>query len=345
MDTIFESFLPQEEFGVESTSVAPAILSQPDFNGDGIVNYKDVLIVNFKVLQGRVTGRYDAIFDRNSDGKVDALDVRATLSSIGNKSSELDLQLVEIYKDTKSFYSNFGILSAILNGYTAFTPAFQGHGEHWVNVSRIAEVLTKPKAELTHTDYIGINVEPLGGGLLERKVLGVFYLIQPDNLTELWNNFVSTAQDGDEEINFGIPEYQEIPDIFADDPLFSPHVENWHQHNSVYIHYPNPLDPTSVIFEQNLSPEELYQRYKAATIDDPSNELVVWGIETGNGFDFNDISQANVMFLPSFQMMHGWVNALNPGEFGVFGETNPLVSPDAPPLPSAHGHSQHMMVV
>ena len=65
MDTILESFLPQNEFGVESTSVAPAILSQPDFNGDGIVNYKDVLIINFKVLQGRVTGRYDAIFDRN----------------------------------------------------------------------------------------------------------------------------------------------------------------------------------------------------------------------------------------------------------------------------------------
>lgn len=324
---------------------APSILSKPDFNGDGIVDFRDVFAVKFQALKSNFLGRNDAIFDINADGKVDRLDVQATISAFGQESSTLDQQLTEIYSDIKPFLSKVGLPRAILNGYSAFTPEFQGHGEHWVSPTRIAEVLVKPKADLTHMDYIGLNVEPYGGeSLLERNVLGVFYLAQPDNVDELWGNFVASTQDGDEEINFGIPDYQETPDLFADDPILSPHRENWHQHDSVYIHYPNPLDPTTVVFEQNLSPQELYERYTAATQDDPNNELVIWGLETGNGFDFEDIPEANVMFLPSFQMMHAWVNTLNPGEYGAFGETNPLVSPDAPPLDS-HGEPHHSVIV
>ncbi len=207
-------------------------------------------------------------------------------------------------------------------------------------------MLEKPKEELTHLDYIGLNVEPYGGeSLLERNVVGVFYLVPPDNLEELWTNFIASANDGDEEISFGIPEYQNIPDLFADDPLLSPpNQENWHQHDNVAVKYLDPLNPTQVTFEQNLTPQELYERYIAATENDPNNELVVWGIETGNGFDYNDIPKANVMFLPSFEMMHVWINSINQGEYGVFGETNPLISPDAPPLESHHG-GHHQMIV
>ena len=340
-DFLLESVI--KNFGTDSSTLSSAfkaspILSRPDFNGDGIVNLQDVFAIQFHRIFKPLVGEH-AIFDVNADGRVDRFDVRATLAAFGQKSSELDLQLAEIYRDVSPFLSEIGHPRAILDGYGAFTPAFQGHGEHWVNPSRVAQALSKPKEELTHMDYIGLNVEPYGGeSLLERDVLGVFYLIQPDNIEELWGNFVTSTQDGDEKIDFGVPEYEGVPDLFKDDPLLSPHQENWHRHDAVYIHYPNPLDPKTVTFEQNLDPHELYTRYAAATLNDPNNELVVWGLETGNGFAFEDIADANVMFLPSFQMMHAWVNAINPSEYGAFGETHPLVSPNAPPLDSHGGH-------
>lgn len=325
----------------ENTSLldAPAILSTSDLNGDGIVNFSDVFLVSNSAVLGKVLGRNDAIFDRNADGKVDFSDVQETIADLGEISSPLDQQFTELYQDTRKFFSRLGLVNAILEGYGAFTPEFEGHGEHWISPARIAEVLSKSKEDWTHMDYIGLNVEPYGeDSLLERNVLGVFYLAPPDNLEQLWANFIESAQDGDDEIHFGVPEYAVGLDLYADDPLLSPHQENWHRHDDVYIHYPNPLDPSSVTFEQNLTPQELHERYIAATQNDPNNELVVWGIETGNGFDYNDIPKANVMFLPSFQMMHTWINALNPGDGGIFGETNDLVSPNAPPLPGHHGH-------
>ena len=341
----FSSHLSLQNNKPHSLFSASPILSQPDFNGDGIVNGRDVVRLSFELIKGRFTGNYNSIFDVNGDGIVNRQDLRLTVSAINEPSSLLDQQLATLYQDVKPFLSKFGMLNAITSGFGAFTPEFQGHGEHWVQPEKLIGALSKPKEDLTYLDYVGLNVEPKGNeSLLERDVLGVFYLVQPDNLEELWGNFLASAADGDQEISFGIPDYQQTPDIFADDPLLSPHRENWHQHNSVYIHNPNPLDPTGVVFEQNLTPQELFARFIDATENDPNNEKVLWGIETSNGFDLADIPDANVLILPSFQMMHAWINTLTPSHNGAFGETNSLVSPDAPPLDSHGGHHGGVLV-
>lgn len=323
------------------------ILGSSDFNGDGIVDFSDIASVAIASIQGALFNRHDAIFDRNADGKVDVEDIRATIRDFGETSSLFGRQLAEIYQETKQYFSGLGVVTAALDGIGPFTQAFRGHGEHWVSVDRIVSALEKPKADLTHMDFIGLNVEPdsseVGDSLFERSVAGVFYLVPPDNLEALYAEFVMDVLDGDNRADFDAPLYaQGDPDLFADDPIISPaHAENWHQHQDVHIYRPDALSATTVNYRQNLTDEELFNAAAAALLDE---ERVLWGLETPNGFAYADIAEATDLILPSFQMMHVWINSINSGEFGVFAETHPLISPDAPPL-SSHTGPHHEPIV
>lgn len=317
------------------------ILEVADFNSDGTVDFEDIATVSIAVS----LGIDDAIYDLNADGEVNTADIWETVGDFGQSSSLLDQQLADIHDDIQAFLIPSGIGLAALNGYAPFTQTFAGHGSHWVNPDKVEDVFAKDQADWTYRDYIGLNVSPPEDGFFSQEVLGVFYLLPPppDQLANFWNdlgNQISALQAEEQDIlSWNSAADLEINplDLFADDPLTN-HVENWHTHERVYIRRSliDPLNSNVVDYLENVTDAELTQMVQAALTSD---ERILWGIETPNGFDYSDLRYATDIILPKFGMMHVWVDELSSDPLGVFAETNENVAIGYPEVPGSHHHA------
>lgn len=133
------------------------VLSSGDFNGDTIVDAKDI-----RELESRIAGRDNAaFFDRNGDGKVDERDLRVLTREVGMRSTALDQELAAVFRATERYRDQ---KNAIADGFIAFTQLNKGHGIHWGKPSptSYAFKLTEPP---------GLNYSPDG------KLLAVYYSV------------------------------------------------------------------------------------------------------------------------------------------------------------------------
>ena len=245
---------------------------------------------------------------------------------------QLNQQLDEVYNNTLQFGGDAGLETAIASGYRPFTPEFKGHGIHLFDRGQFGTLLQVGK-NLDYAQPIGLNYDAEG------KLLAGFYLAFPDNFLDAVQHLAADAADGDQQASFGEIEWGEQPNIFADDLLAdypSRESDGWHQHGSVYIDgidFAN-TDPNQVTFEQDLTPEELWQKFSFAMASD---DITLFLYETQNPYE------ATAALLPGFWMTHAWVHEAN--SLGVFSQTNPAISVDAPDLhgghSSGHGSGHH----
>lgn len=243
-------------------------------------------------------------------------------------SSLLEKQLGEVYDNTVQFGGAAGLSEAIAAGYRPFTPEFKGHGIHLFDRSQFGGLLQAGK-NIDYAKPIGLNYDADG------ELLAGFYLAFPDNFLDAVQHLAVDAADGDQKASFGEVDWGEKPNIFADDLIAnypSREAEGWHQHASVYIDgidFAN-TDATKVTFEQDLTPEEIWQKFSFAMASD---DVTLFLYET------QDFSKATAVLVPGFWMTHAWVHGTNSN--GVFAHTNPSVSVNAPEGPGGHSFVPH----
>lgn len=243
-------------------------------------------------------------------------------------SSLLEKQLGEVHNNTLKFSGASGLSTALTAGFRPFTQEFKGHGIHLFDRGQFGNLLKAGK-NVDYAQPIGLNYNPEG------DLLAAFYLAFPDNFLEAAQHLATDAADGDQKASFGKVDWGEKPNIFADDLIAnypSREADGWHQHASVYIDgidFAN-TDSTQVKFEQDLTPEELWQKFSHAIASD---DVTLFLYETQNPYE------ATAALLPGFWMSHAWVHETNSS--GVFAETNPTVSINAPELHGNHHSGQH----
>ena len=304
------------------------ILLTGDLNGDGTVNFQDIISV---ARQWFSSSTYHPLFDQNADGEITAQDILLTVFDLGQTSSLIEQQIVAVFEDSYQYYGEDGLDNAIKHRYLPFTPEFQGHGIHYANLDTITELLSSDQ-ELEPSDFVGLNYSNEG------DLLAVFYTVFPENFHSSYEVFFVDAladvlgleEDG---ASFGEIEWGEAPNIFFFVSLFNyPDQEEWHQHQSVYFGGLGSLNPDDIIFEQDLDPHQLFDKFLAGMTNDEVDLFI---------FETLDISDAEAAIVPGFWMMHLWVHDLNPD--GIFGIINPLVSPDAPDEHGGHGGDDHII--
>lgn len=279
---------------------AEPILSVADFNGSGRVNWEDVLQIESALLQGK----YYAYYDRNADDVFDRADVNATWGDYGKYSTVVDQELAE-------FFDRFGwlqsqpriVIEGLVLRWQLFTPALQGHGEHWVQMLR-AMAAFEPDGAADPTMAQGLNRDTV-----RDEVAGLYW---GEAATPLFED----PSDPSGLSTLGWPEgtawHDKRVQAFADSPsqfTSSPH-EFWHTHGGLCLTEP---EEGNFIINQYLSNAE------CQALPNVNPQLI--------GFDeYLQPIYANIWV--NVWMLHMWMFDLNPN--GLFGGTHPDVDPQAP---------------
>lgn len=106
---------------------APAILEVADFDGNGIVNEDDIMIIK----RAKKQDVYYAFYDINADGKFNSHDIRHAKSDLGKKSSILDQQKATLFHQLKQLQLIDNEPELRATRYVEIAPSLAGHGEHW----------------------------------------------------------------------------------------------------------------------------------------------------------------------------------------------------------------------
>lgn len=277
------------------------ILTVPDFNGSGRVNWEDVLQIEAALLEGK----YYAFYDRNADGLFNRDDVNATWAGYGAYSTVVDRELA-------AFFQRFGwlqsqprsVIEGVILRWQLFTPALAGHGEHWVQMLRAMPAF-EPDGVADPTMAQGLNLDTV-----RDEVVGLFW---GEAATPLFED----PSDPSGLSTLGWPEgtawFDKRVQAFADTPsqfTSSPH-EFWHTHAGLCLTEP---EPGNFVINQYMSNAE------CQALPNINPQFV--------GFDenFNPI-YANIWV--NVWMLHMWMFDLNPN--GFFGGTHPDADPQAPP--------------
>lgn len=275
------------------------ILTTSDLNGDGVVNLRDLRLIAKQVQRHR----YEAIMDRDADGRLDIFDVILAIWDLGTRSSLFDRQMVALWDATKRYQD---VENAIEDGFRPFTQVLHGHGIHYARLP----IRFTPSGQLdpTYPNTIdgnlsitqpeGLNYDPDG------NLVAVFFIRTID--VRQW--IFATDRD---------PLIQEAMDLVyrgAPPHIFNSADEMWHEHYGACwngLDYPAmSLDPSIVpIFTQHLTMQECAQ-YAAET---QQTDIPKFG------------------WLPAFNMIHVWLYRLNP--CGLFANTLPALAVGYPEEP------------
>ena len=221
-------------------------LSVGDFDGSGEVTKKDILLLKAQVA----SDEYIAFFDRNADGILDQEDIAITKSERGLQSQPADQELAMLFHNTKHYRDRQRAIEA---GFIPATPAFAGHGEHWIK---------HPNAGLL--SYTFIPAHPAGLNYDEEgRLWGVFYYIGPS----------PSRPDGSK-----FPPQHEFQPFMAPPPGFTGDRDHWHSHVGTCfrgLDYENPtLNAEELMFSEGLSPRECLPEDKDSGVWNPKFYMI-----------------------------------------------------------------------
>ena len=106
---------------------APPILETADFDGNGIVNQNDIVLLK-KAKKREI---YYAFYDINADGKINRQDIRQAQSDLGKSSSSLDQQKAILFHQVSQFQLTDSKQELAATRYNEIAGSLAGHGEHW----------------------------------------------------------------------------------------------------------------------------------------------------------------------------------------------------------------------
>lgn len=273
-------------------SVPSPILTVADLDGDGVVKMQDIKLL-WRTLKNR---RYEAIMDRDADGRLDIFDLLVALFEYGDRSSRFDRQLVALWNATKRYHD---VENAIADGYRPFTQIIHGHGRHYLRIPVMYNAAGEldPAYENTLDEHLeitrpeGLNYDPAG------NLIAVFYYhginVREALFAEDKTPYIAQAM--------GMVYNATMPELYASVD------EMWHHHYGACVvgvdYEAMSLDPTIVpTFYQNLTPAEC--REYAVEAQGTQDPKYTWN--------------------PAFNMIHVWLYKLNP--CGIFGNTDPEVA-------------------
>ena len=281
---------------------APTLLSVSDFNGDGNVNGRDISLLAKEIGKGG----YFALYDRNSDGVLDNLDVTLATQDINRNSSQTDQQLAQMYQRFKHFQdiSEFDQLSAM--GYQPLGGPLAFHGQHWMNQAGQFAIAGLQPADPNVAE--GLNVASDGS-----DIPALFWGSQAIPLFE-----DATAPGGLSNLDwasdpFGLnpnSAWQDKPvQAFANTPpdFFDDTEEDaWHKHAGVCLTFTDEGAGPHWNIDQHTSNAFCQSLPNLAKFDVAGQQINLWG---------------------NFWMLHVWLYDLNPN--GTFANTHPCIDPDA----------------
>lgn len=274
---------------------ARPLLSVADFDGNGRVDGRDIAQLA-RAIGGR---QYYAFYDRNADGVLDQLDLRAATRDIHRESTAFDRELAAAFARFRQFQTVSGPAALAGLGFMPGTQSFRGHGVHWLSFAGAASTQGLKHADKTLAE--GLNV-PADGS----RVWGMFWgepsvPLFEDPSSDTGLSPLDYPTPGGAWETRPVQAFGEMPPM-----LFgSPH-EHWHAHAGL----------CSVIEDHGQGPQVAVYQHMTFADCQARPSLGQTGIVHRNAW-------------MNFWMIHLWLFELNPN--GVFGGTHPCLDPDAPP--------------
>ena len=285
----------------DETELRP-LLSVADFNGDGIVDRRDINRISRAISQSRRSGEYIAFFDYNADERLDGRDIAAATLDLGLESSALDQQIVQWY-NIGGHFQNKGKEYLTDYGFNRFTPSLKGHGEHWMNAPGFAAL--SPGNHADKNSIQGLNLATEGDQTAKALFWG-------EAAIPLFND--PNAPDGLSTLDWphGTAWMSERVQAFAGHaPKFTDsHHEKWHTHAGLCGVYD---DAGEIHLHQHTSFVECQSYYNARP------RVIGQNPETGEPVMGN--AWVNIW------MVHVWLYELNPD--GIFAGTLHGLDPGA----------------
>ena len=293
-----------------------ALLSVADFNGDGVVNQRDIS----KIARAVREGVYYAFYDHNADGKLNRRDIDEAIHDIGLESSDLDQYIAMMfarfgYLQTKTGEDIYGPLDK--GGYIPFTISLAGHGTHWMSYTAL-EAMTKaaPDGRLigkaNFQSVEGLNILDDGSqikGLFWGEIAKPLFFKDPANPDPDDLSSLDWPRPG------GIWQDRRVQAFDGEPPSFTgSDEERWHTHAGLC----NIMDPDTgeLSLHQHTSFNECqaYENHPA------------WQTVIGHDPVTGEAIMGNIW--GNIWMIHMWLFDLNP--YGFFAGLNPDADPCSP---------------
>jgi hypothetical protein len=330
---------------------AQSILDIPDVDGDGVVTERDI---------SHIANRrdYHPLFDINADGTISDEDAAEAKKYLGHKSSKADQEIVKVIEATMKYYGPNGLENAKRDGFIPVVANARGHGVHWAHIDRMnAWIFGRKNLDLYKPEGLLYTTDGQLYGVHYVKVVPFFpsrdnffamdqkqdYI--PRHFTGIsnsnWHTHMNVCGTG-----VGSATHAEDPVlIFEQDvpgtvPMFP--SANPSEAEICATRYGrisvqeglNIIDDDKAFALGSSSYGKSYWtkflRWQAAyTRNIPGKFMTtkfipkVWPL-------------SDLWFSPKVYMLHGWFHSLNPN--GRFAGEHPGIAPNAPPLPSRHGH-------
>jgi len=127
-----------------------------DFNGDGIVDNKDLVLIKGTIKQEI----YYAFYDLNVDGRIDKKDIYIVNTQMGNSVPKFAQNIAKLFHQIKQFQILSSKVELKAMGFTKRTESYKGRGEFWTN-SHALEIL-QGKKSASFNQIAGVMVPEKG---------------------------------------------------------------------------------------------------------------------------------------------------------------------------------------
>ena len=216
-----------------------AIISIPDFDGNGQVDSADVADITSRANSIEGDELYHPLYDVDTNGTIDENDIAVVNETIGHDVPLIDQQVAQATQATMKYYGSDGQEQAIANGYIPLTQELQGHGIHYYNPV-LADQLGNSE-ELNIEQPLGLNYNAKG------ELEAVFYLRFPETQEATPENPLAQIMI-DPADDFPPTSFENIT------------AEDWHNHQSVWFSGVGNSNPEEVYFEEDLPLETVASR-------------------------------------------------------------------------------------
>ena len=279
-----------------------AIISIPDFDGNGAVDSADVEGITLRINSYEGDELYHPLYDVDANGAIDEEDLAIVSETIGHEVPLIDQQIARATQATMRYYGEGGQEQAIADGYIPFTQEVKGHGIHYFNFPLAVEMNESP--ELDPTIPAGLNYDAEG------NLVAVFYISAPYDVMAAMEDPTAFTE---------IDPANDFPPISFNGIS----AEDWHTHENTWFSGLGSLNSELVYgFEDEVPLESAISRLQ---------EL-----------DFQQFPESDQIFSPKIWMLHGWFHSLNPsGTFANLDPTLSLYAPEELGAHGGHGGESH----
>jgi len=280
-------------------NVPHPLISVADFDANGIVNGKDISTQAKHVGDNKP---YYALYDRNSDGKLDDLDITAATQDIKNESSQADQEIANFYNRFKDLQTVRGYAELGSLGYFPIPVALKGHGVHWFNMDGMASMMGHKQPNPLIAEGLNVSTD-------QKRVHALFYATPAE---PVFDNGATDYPDGEAWKNGRVISFKNIPT-----KMTSRSDEMWHKHGGLCM-------PLTYVYDENGNQVLQGEAHQYMTY----NECQAMP---------NDVSMTpdGSVLWANFWMLHMWLYDLNPN--GLFSGTHPCVEPNGPSAETING--------